>query len=68
MKKQKTVKEAEEGYYKPKRVRNFWSNTYIEYESNRNKSLSLKEHLNKIKPYLRSIIIDFRESDTGKFS
>ena len=60
--------EGEEGYYKPKRVRNFWSNNYIEYEINRNKNLSLKEHLNKVKPYLRNIIIDFHEFDNGKFS
>ena len=26
--------EEEENYYKPVRVSNFWSNNYIEYESN----------------------------------
>ena len=39
---------------------------YNEYESNddRNKNLSLKEYLNKIKPNLGNKIIDIRESDT----
>ena len=45
-----------ENYYKPVRVRNFWSNNYIEFESNgdRNKILSVLEHLNKIWPYLKT--------------
>ena len=32
----------EESYYQPVRVNNFWSNNYIEYETNRerNKTLS----------------------------
>ena len=36
----------EENYYKPVRVSNFWSNNYVEYESNgdRNKTLSDKEY------------------------
>ena len=44
-------------YYKPVRVSSFWSNNYIEYESNgdRNKTLSAKEYLNKIRPYLKLI-------------
>ena len=43
-----------EYYYKPTRVGNFWSNNYIEYESNsgRNKKLSVEKYLNKIRPYL----------------
>ena len=32
----------------------------------RNKNLSLHEHLNKIEPYLRHIIIDLQKSDTWK--
>ena len=48
--------EEEENFYKPVRVSNFWSNNYIEYESNgdRNKTLSVKEYLNKIGPYLKA--------------
>ena len=36
---------------------NFYSNNYIEYESNggRNKTLSIKEYLDEIKPYLEDI-------------
>ena len=55
-------------YYKPKRVSNYWNNNYIEYESNsdKNRNLSLDEYLNKIKPFLRNIIIDLQNSDTWK--
>ena len=37
------------------RVNNFWSNNYIEYESNgdNNKVWSVEEYLNKIGPYLK---------------
>ena len=43
--------EKEENYYKPVRVSNFWSNNYIEFESNgdRNKTLSVEEYLNEIR-------------------
>ena len=46
-----------------------WDSKYIEYESsdNRNKNLSVKECLGKIKPYLRDIIINLQTSDTWKF-
>ena len=42
----------EESYYKSVRVNNFWSNSYIEYESNgdRSNTLSVEEYLNKIRP------------------
>ena len=41
---------------------------YIEHESNsdRNKTLSFEEYLNKIRPYLEDIINDLKKSDTGK--
>ena len=44
---------VEENCYQLVRVRNFWSNNYIEYESNsdRNKALSVEEYLNLINPY-----------------
>ena len=44
--------EEEEGYYKLVGVGNFWNNNYIEYESNgdRNKTLSIEEYLNRIRP------------------
>ena len=52
--------EKEEDYYEPKRVYNFWNNNYIDYGSDgdKNGNLLLKEYLNKIKPYLRDIIIN----------
>ena len=38
-----------ENYYKPVRVNNFWSNTYIEYK---NRVLSVEEYLGKIRSYV----------------
>ena len=45
--------ENEENYYKPLRVSNVWSNNYIEYKTNsdRNKTISVQEYLNKIGSY-----------------
>ena len=45
----------EQNYLKSVRVNNFWSNNYIEYESNgdNNKVRSVEEYLNKIGPYLK---------------
>ena len=58
--------EQEEDYYKPKKVSNFWNYNYIEYENNvdKNRNLSLDEYLNKVKPYLRNMVIDLQSSDT----
>ena len=63
----KTLFGQEDDYYKLKRKNNFWNNNYIEYESkdDRNKNLSLKEYLDKIKPYLKNIIY-LPKSDTWK--
>ena len=44
-------KKEEENYYKPVRVNNFWSNNYIESESNAGKNRILS-NLDKIRPYL----------------
>ena len=51
--------------YQAIRVDNFWDNNYIEYESNgnKNKNLSVQEHVDEIKPYLRDIIINLQKSD-----
>ena len=51
-----------------KGVSNFWSNNYIEYESNseRSKTLSVKVFLNKISPYLKDIINNLEKSNTWK--
>ena len=55
-------------YYKTLRVGNLWRNNYIEYKShgNRNKTLSVEEYLDKIKPYLKDVINDLKISDTWK--
>ena len=57
-----------EDYYKSIRVGKFWSNNYIKYESksDRNKRLSIEEHLSKIRPYLKNIINNLKKSDTWK--
>ena len=49
--------EAEENSYKSATVNNFWSKNYIEHESKgeTNKTLSVEEYLNKIRPYLEDI-------------
>ena len=55
----RTLFSQEDDYFKPIRVGNFFNNNnYIKYESTgyRNKNLSVKEYLNKIKPYLRDLI------------
>ena len=76
MKKNETIKDKtirnirnifvheEEIYYKPVRVGNFWSNSYIDYEINgdRNKTVSVEEYLNKIRPYFKDIINDLKKS------
>ena len=52
----------EENYYKPVNVNNFWSNSYIECESNgvRNRKLPVKRCFNKIRPYLKETINDLK--------
>ena len=50
------------------KVNNYQSNSYIEYESegDKNKTLSVEKHLNKIRPYLKDIINNLKKSDTWK--
>ena len=64
----RTLCKQEDNYHKPATVGNFWNNSYIKYESSgdRNKNLSAKEYLGKIKPYLRDIIINLQKSDKWK--
>ena len=49
-------------------VDNFWNNNCIEYKSNgdENTILSVEEYVNKIRPYLRDLVNDFKQSDTWK--
>ena len=60
--------EEEKNYSKPVRVSNFWSNNYIQYESNgdKNKTLLVEEYLNKISSHLKDIINNLKQSDTWK--
>ena len=62
----KLFEKGKKDYYKL--VENFGSRNYIEFESNRdrNKALSIKEYLNKIRPYLTFIINDLKKSETWK--
>ena len=57
-----------EDHYKPVRVGNFWSNDYINYESNddRNKTISVEEYLDKYRPFLKHIINNLKKSNTWK--
>ena len=50
----------------PVRASNFWSNNYIEYDSNcgRKKAISVETYLNKISQYLKDIINNLRRSNT----
>ena len=58
-------KKEEKNYYKPVRVKNVWSNDYIEYKSNGDKKvLSVEEHLNVTRLYLKVIINNLKISDT----
>ena len=58
----------EENYYKPVRVNSFWSNNYIGYKSSsdRNKTPTVEEYLNKITLYLKDIINNLKKSVTWK--
>ena len=62
--------EEEKDFYKPVRVRNFRSNNYIAYKCNggRNKTLSVKEYPNKIRPYLKDIINNLKKLTRRKFN
>ena len=58
----------EEYYFKPKRVIDYGNDTYIEYESNIDRTnLSLQKYLDRNKSYLKNIIVDLQESDTWNF-
>ena len=55
--------EEEKNYYKLVRVSYFWSDNYIEYESNgdTNKTMLVEEYLNKISLYLKDIINNLKK-------
>ena len=60
--------EEEENYCKSVRVINNWSNNCVEQKinSDRNKTLLVEEHLNKIRSYLKDIINNLKKWDSTK--
>ena len=58
----------EKNYNKLVRVSNFWNNSYIDYKSNsdRSKTLSVEEYLNKIRTYLKDIMNNPKKSNSWK--
>ena len=60
--------ENDDDYFTPEKECIFSNNDYIEYESksDRNRNLVSEESVNKIKPYLRDIIVDLEKSNTQK--
>ena len=58
----------DEDYYKAIRINSSLDNNYIECESkgDKNKTLSIKEYLNMIRPYLRDIINDHKTQGEWK--
>ena len=64
----RTLFEPEENYYRLAEIVNVCHNNYIEYESNgdKNKTLSVKEFLDIIRPYLRKIINDYEKQGEWK--
>ena len=63
-----TFLRMKKNYYNPVRVGNFWSNNYNKYEtnSNKNKTLSVEEYLEKILPYLKDVVNNLNKFDTRK--
>ena len=61
--------QEKEDYYKPARASSCYSNNYIKYDSNSdwNKTLSSKEYLDEIKPYLQDIRNNLKKSDRRNF-
>ena len=59
----------DEDYYKPIKTNDAFNSNYIEYEykGDKNKTLSIKEYLNMIRPYLRDIINDHKTQGEWKF-
>ena len=63
-----SIKKKGKNYYKPVIASNFWSSNYIRYarSDDRNKTLSVEEYLNKIRPYLKDIIRVWRACNAFK--
>ena len=63
-----TFLRMKKNYYNPVRVGNFWSNNYNKDEtnSNKNKTVSVEEYLEKILPYLKDVVNNLNKFDTRK--
>ena len=59
----------DEDYYKPIVARGAFNSSYIQYESKggKGKTLSIKEYLNMIKPYLSDIINDHKTRGSVRY-
>ena len=53
-------------YYKPKFVKSSYNNNYTRYESKGDKTLTVKEYLSLIEPYLADIINDYKTKGEWK--
>ena len=58
----------EEDYYEPKEIRSAFDGTYTLYESRGDKDnmLAVYEYFDKIKPYLKDMIDDYKSKDEWK--
>ena len=64
----RTLYKLKKDYYEPIRNGNAFKINYIEYESNgdKDKTLSIKEYLDEIRPYLNNLIDDHRTQGEWK--
>ena len=56
----------DEDYYKPTLVKSGYSSNHIQYESNGDKILTVKEYLGLIEPYLANMINDYKSKGEWK--
>ena len=58
----------EKGYYEPKKIKRAFDGNYVLYESKRDKDakLALWEYFDKIKPYLKDMIDDYKSKGGWK--
>ena len=56
----------DEDYYKPTLVKSGYNCNYIQYESNGDKILTVKEYLGLIEPYLANMINDYKSKGEWK--
>ena len=56
----------DEDYYKPTLVKSGYNNNYIQYESKRDKILTVKDYLGLIESYLADMINDYKSKGEWK--